>query len=45
MPDSMGESFPPAPGKSFPEPAGMADTQPVVTDVSIQNPHGRRVQS
>jgi len=45
MPDSMAESFPPAPGKSFPEPAAMDDFQPVATDISIQNPHGKRVQS
>lgn len=29
MPDSMTESFPPAPGRSFPEPAATTDKEPV----------------
>ncbi len=45
MPDSMMESFPPAPGKSFPEPAAMADKEPVAADISLFNPGGKRVQS
>ena len=43
MPDSMNDSFPPAPEGSFPEPAAMDDNQPIPSDISIQNPHGRRV--
>ncbi|GAC1300661.1 MAG: catechol 2,3-dioxygenase [Ktedonobacteraceae bacterium] len=45
MPDSMFESFPPAPGLSFPEPAAMADKEPAVADMSLFNPGGKRVQS
>ncbi len=44
MPDSMFESFPPAPGPSFPEPAAMADKEPVAADMSLFNPGGKRVQ-
>ena len=43
MPDSMMESFPPAPGHSFPEPAAMADKEPVAADMSLFNPGGKRV--
>jgi hypothetical protein len=35
MPDSMMESFPPAPGPSFPEPAAMADP-------NIVNPYSKQ---
>ena len=33
MPDSMTESFPPAQGTSFPEPAAMADREPALPNV------------
>ena len=44
MPDSMGESFPPAPAASFPEPMAMSGRS-ISTDISLQNPYGKRVQS
>jgi hypothetical protein len=42
MPDSMMESFPLAQGASFPEPAAMADKEPVIADMSLFNPGGKR---
>lgn len=45
MPDSMMDSFPLAQGASFPEPAAMADKEPVIADMSLFNPGGKHVQS
>jgi catechol 2,3-dioxygenase len=42
MPDSMTESFPPAPGPSFPEPAAMAGAEPATSN-SV-NFYGKRGQ-
>jgi catechol 2,3-dioxygenase len=43
MPDSMAESFPPAPAASFPEPAALGGKRSIPTDIALQNPHGKRV--